>query len=236
MRFDAHWLAARKLLIFHKSRRRSIAAGADRQSASEDPGRGNVRKSSMPPRVIKNIIGAAAPEVQTKGPASAHDIATGVEETMDAVDETKLTRTRGDFGVSGLTPGRDPALRQRAEKDQTLQPELAAAPVPTVLPQLGAVGTATGAATNKASAWGGKARTPDQKEPMPGEASGTAQHTAQEGGAPPQAPLGNEPTPAEAAQAAAALRKTAVRRLSAELGTKEPVHSQKRYQTICIYM
>ena len=30
---------------------------------------------------------------------------------MDETDATKLTRTRGDFGVSGLTPGRDPILR-----------------------------------------------------------------------------------------------------------------------------
>ena len=30
---------------------------------------------------------------------------------MDETDATKLTHTRGDFGVSGLTPGRDPILR-----------------------------------------------------------------------------------------------------------------------------
>ena len=108
-----------KLLISNKSRRRSIAAArlsraaapGPIESASEDPGRGNVRKSSMPPSVMKKIIGAAAPEVQTKGPASAHGTATGVGDKVDETDATKLTRTRGDFGVSGLTPGRDPILR-----------------------------------------------------------------------------------------------------------------------------
>jgi hypothetical protein len=143
----------------------------------------------------------------------AHGTATGLEDTMDETDAPRLTRTRGDLGVSDLTPGRDPILRRCADKDQTLQPEMAA----PVLPQLDAEGTATEAASMKAPAWGAKARTPDQKEPRPEEVDGEAQQATQEGGAPPQGPLENGPTPA-----VAALRKPTERRLSAELGAKEP--------------
>ena len=105
--------------ISNKSRRRSIAAARPSraaapgsiESASEDPGRGNVRRPSMPPSEMKKTIGAAAPETQTKNSAVAHVTATSVKGQMDVMDATKLTRTREELGVSGLTPGRDPILR-----------------------------------------------------------------------------------------------------------------------------
>ena len=141
---------------------------------------------------------------------------------MDVMDAAKLTRTREELGVSGLTPGRDLAVRQRAGEDQTLLPEVAAPmAMPPVLPK-GAVGTAIGEASNKAPAWGAQARTPNPEVSTPGGANGATQQVAQEGGAPPQALFGHEPTPAEAAQAAAATKKATARSLQTALDEKEP--------------
>ena len=61
--------------------------------------------------MIKKVIGAAAPKAQTEDPTSVHDSATGVEGGMDDTGAPGLTRMRGDFGVSGLTPGREPVTQ-----------------------------------------------------------------------------------------------------------------------------
>jgi hypothetical protein len=82
---------------------------------------------------MKTIIEAAGRETNIKDPANAHNPATGVE--IDMGDAARagvagLTRSRGELGVSGLTPGRDPVLRQRADEEQQLmQPAPVAAPV-----------------------------------------------------------------------------------------------------------